>query len=90
MLPATAASRDMGHYQMACYMTTGAGQLLGVHGGIGQTVMVDGHVQTFQSKAKDGYFHPHCYNYTGSFGNNAGISGNTYFAGKGTVRKGYY
>ena len=89
-LPSTAASRDMGHYQLACYMTTGAGQLLGVHSGLGQTVMVDGHVQAFQSKAKDGYFHPHCYNYTGSFGNGAGVSGNTYFAGKGTVRKGSY
>ena len=89
-LPSAEATRDMGHYQLGSYLATGVGQLLGVHGGLGQTVMVDGHVQVFQSKAKTGYFHPHCYNYTGQFGNGAGVSGNTYFSGKGTVRKGYY
>ena len=89
-LPSTADRRDMGYYQLASYPSTGTGQLLGIHGKLGQTVMVDGHVQAFQSKEKDGYFHPHCYNYTGSFGNGAGVSGTSYFAGKGTSRKGYY
>lgn len=89
-LPSAEATRDMGHYQLASYLSTNVGQLLGVHNNLGQTVMVDGHVMTFQSKAKTNYFHPHCYNYTGYFGNEAGVSSSSYFAGKGTSRKGYY
>ena len=50
--------------------------------------MADGHVLQIPSTPKSGYPYPHCYNYTGTFGNEAGVSGNTYFSGKGTKRNG--
>lgn len=91
-LPSKAEARDMGHYQLASYLNSGnmVGQFLAVHNKLANAVMTDGHVRVFQSKEKSGYFHPHCYNYTGQFGNETGVSGSSYFAGKGKSRKGYY
>ncbi|MBE6402191.1 MAG: prepilin-type N-terminal cleavage/methylation domain-containing protein [Lentisphaerae bacterium] len=89
-LPADSTRKDMGYYQLATYETTGGGQLMGIHNGVGQVVMADGHVESFQSSAKQTYFYPWCYKYTGKFGNEAGVSGTSYFAGKGTSRQGSY
>ena len=80
--------RGTGNYMLASYESTGVGQLLGVHSRKGNAVMVDGHTVTIPADDKAGYTYPHCYNYTGTFGNHNGISINTYFSGKGKTRNG--
>ena len=80
--------RGTGNYMLASYLTTGSGQLLGVHSRKGNVVMADGHTVTIPADDKAGYTYPHCYNYTGTFGNHNGISSNTYFSGKGKTRNG--
>ena len=76
---------DRGNYMMGSYKSTGVGQFLAVHNNQGQAIMADGHVRTFQGK-NGSYLYPDCYGVTGTFSNPAGISGKSYFAGRGTER----
>ena len=80
--------RDVGNYMMAAYESTGSGQILGVHSTKANVVMADGHTVSVRSSEKAGYTYPHCYKATGTFGNHGGISGKTFFSGKGKSRTG--
>lgn len=80
--------RGTGNYMLASYLSTGAGQLLGVHSARANAVMADGHTVSVRTTEKAGYTYPHAYNATGTFGNLGGVSGSTFFSGKGKTRTG--
>lgn len=80
--------RGTGNYMLASYESTGVGQLLGVHSRMGNVVMADGHTVSVRSTDKAGYTYPHCYKATGTFGNYKGVSGSTFFSGRGKKRTG--
>lgn len=80
--------RGTGNYMLASYLSTGVGQLLGVHSARANAVMADGHTVSVRTTEKAGYTYPHAYNATGTFGNHAGVSGSTFFSGKGKKRTG--
>ena len=84
------ASRGTGYYTMGTTKNSagGNGQLVGIHSNRGNVVMADGHTVAVRSKEEEGFLYPICYDATGTFGNEGGISNNTFFSGKGKTRKG--
>ena len=85
----TETYRDTGNYQMTSYLSTGMGQLLGVHNRSCNIVMADGHVLPIKSSFKSGYTYPHGYDFTGTVSNTDNVSkGTSYFAGKSAKRSG--